>query len=120
MSKGFDSMYFTYDFDIGGSVYGENKEEKEKIVNEIAKIPEINEFVYEKRVYVESKIPENKISKNLKEIIDEKSNGIYYMYDEDSKTYNLRTNIIELDDVEFERYTKELGINSLDDNQVIL
>ena len=120
MSKGFDSMYFTYDFDIGGSVYGENKEEKEKIVNEIAKIPEINEFVYENRVYVESKIPENKISKNLKEIIDEKSNGIYYMYDEDSKTYNLRTNIIELDDVEFERYTKELGINSLDDNQVIL
>ena len=120
MSKGFDSMYFTYDFDIGGSVYGENKEEKEKIVNEIAKIPEINEFVYEKRVYVESKIPENKISKNLKEIIDEKSNGIYYMYDEDSKTYNLRTNLIELDNVEFERYTKELGIDSLDDNQVIL
>lgn len=122
MFTGFTSMYTTVDYDYVVAFRGNNeyKQQQDEMISKLMNIEQADKVVFEKRFYGKIQIPEDKLSKNIKEIINDASNILTELHDEEKGIYDINAYIITLDDEELDRYCKELRIDSLKDNEFIL
>lgn len=122
MFSGFNTLYLTSDYDasVRFSSQNENKETKQEVINKILNMEDMERCSYIKSYYTNIHIPEEKVRDNIKELVSNRDNYLYNTYDVDQKEYNFSAEIISLNDEEFKKYLNEIGIQNLEDNQVII
>lgn len=123
MYTGFDSAYITtdYDFAVGISYRSKNSEEEAKNAeSEILKIDNAKRISCIKSIYTQVEIPENKLDKNIINIIKEDEYREESQHDKEKNTYNMNVEVISLNKEEYDRYLKEIGINKLENDEIII
>ena len=71
------------------------------------------------RVYSYTELKEERLDANMRKAIKEKERVRQYFYEENGQ-YRVGVNLIALNDIQMEEYLKQLGINKLEENEVIL
>lgn len=123
MYTGFDSMYTTVDYDFSVSLYGRNQkaeEELNQIYNQTMSIYDADRISSVQSLYMMTEIPADKLDKNVKKVIDEDEYDREYYYNEDKNTYKMYVFPVVLNEEEFNRYAKEIGVSNLEDNEAII
>ena len=121
MFTGFTSMYTTVDYDYVVAFRGNNeyKQQQDEMIAKLMNIEQADKVVFEKRFYAKIQIPEDKLSENIKEIINDPGNLLSELYDKENGVYDINAYITTLDDKELDRYCEELRIDELKDNEFI-
>ena len=121
MFTGFISMYTTVDYDYVVAFRGNNeyKQQQDEMIAKLMNIEQADKVVFEKRFYAKIQIPEDKLSENIKEIINDPGNLLSELYDKENGVYDINAYITTLDDKELDRYCEELRIDELKDNEFI-
>ena len=121
MFTGFTSMYTTVDYDYVVAFRGNNeyKQQQDEMIAKLMNIEQADKVVFEKRFYAKIQIPEDKLSENIKEIINDPGNLLSELYDKENGVYDINAYITTLDDKELARYCEELRIDELKDNEFI-
>lgn len=121
MFKGFEGVYSTPEFDYKVTAMDRKKSERGKeAIEQMKNIEEIEELTITYAYYGLVKMPEEKISNDLKNAPKD-SNLVRYL--ENNKTengYEVSAEVIVLNKERFEKYLKEIGLNSLKENEIIL
>lgn len=123
MYSGFDAMYKSVDYDYSLSIYGEDttssKQEKKNIKERVENSKNIDKLSIVEKLYAQTSITEDRLDTNMRKLIKEKEQVKQYFYQEDGK-YRIGVNVITLNDKQMKEYLKQIGVEKLEENQVIL
>lgn len=122
MFSGFNTLYLTtnYDASIRFATQNVNEQTKQEVIKKILNMQDMERCVYIKKYYTNVNIPEEKVKQNVKDLISNRDNYLYEAYHAEEKEYNFSAQILSLNEEEFERYTKDVGVKKLENNQVII
>ena len=121
MFSGFDSVYKTvnYDYSISLSKSEELEEKNKALESKIQSLDSIERISKIEQVYGNTKITQDRLDNKVVEKINN-NDSIKNMFAEDENGYILNVSMVSLDEKEFNRYLKEVGLDELGDNQIIL
>lgn len=123
MYSGFGAMYKNVDYDYSLSIYGEDttssKQEKKNIKERVENSKNIDKLSIVEKLYAQTSITEDRLDTNMRKLIKEKEQVKQYFYQEDGK-YRIGVNVITLNDKQMKEYLKQIGVEKLEENQVIL
>lgn len=123
MYSGFDSLYESADYDYKVSIYMTQNEERQREKDEVKKQIESTELV-DKLTITEEQYGINYASKDkmdskvLNKIEEEESVANYFNVN--GETCNIQVSLITLNEAQMKNYLKEIGVQKLEDNQIIL
>lgn len=123
MYTGFDSLYATVDYDFSVSLYGRSlkaNEELNQIYTKINSMYDVNKLSSVQTFVMKADVPADKLDKSLKKLIDETEYYKENYYDADKNTYRIDILPVILNEEEFERYAKEIGVSKLADDEAII
>lgn len=123
MYSGFDAMYKSVDYDYSLSIYGADtttsKQEKKNIKERVENSKNIDKLSIVEKLYAQTSITEDRLDANMRKLIKEKEQVKQYFYQEDGK-YRIGVNVITLNDKQMKEYLKQIGVEKLEENQVVL
>lgn len=123
MYGGFDAMYRSVDYDYMILIYGTDtkisEEEKDKVKEKIENSKNIDKLSIVEKLYAQTSMPEDRLDKNMQKAIREKEQVKQYFYKEDEQ-YRVGVNVITLNDKQMQDYLKQVGLEKLEENQVVL
>ena len=123
MYNGFDTMYRSVNYDYSILVYSsdtkEQKQEKNDLKQKIQNSKNIDKLSIIDQIYARTSLTEDRLDSNMQRAIEQKEQVRQYFDKEDGK-YRIGVNVITLNDRQMEEYLKQVGIDRLEDNQVIL
>ena len=123
MSKQFSGVYYNKDYDFSLNLYSRSESninvsaEKENIINKIKTQEGIKELITVTQFNNTIKLPEDKINKELRKLI-EKNEYMKYIFNLDDMEINIK--YITYDNNTMQKYLKKVGINELNNNEAIL
>lgn len=123
MYTGFDSLYATVDYDFSVSLYGRSlkaNEELNQIYTKINSMYDVNKLSSVQTFVMKADVPADKLDKNLKKLIDETEYYKENYYDANKNTYRIDILPVILNEEEFNRYAKEIGVSKLADSEAII
>lgn len=120
MFKGFDTIYEVPDYDISARVNNSKYTPRcEEALAEIKNITSTKEMVAARQMYSLVKLEDSNLSSKFKSLL-EKEKRIQYNYTKEDGKYEINTGVVTLNKEQQDKYLKELGINELRDDQIIL
>lgn len=123
MYSGFDAMYKSVDYDYIISTYGANtktsKQEREKVKEKLENSKNIDKLSIVDKLYAQTSITEDRLDTNMRKAIKEKEQVKQYFYQENGR-YRIGVSVITLNDKQMKEYLKQIGVEKLEENQVIL
>ena len=123
MSKQFSGVYYNKDYDFSLNLYSRSESninvsaEKENIINKIKTQEGIKELITVTQFNNTIKLPEDKVNKELRKLI-EKNEYMKYIFNLDDMEINIK--YITYDNNTMQKYLKKVGINELNNNEAIL
>lgn len=123
MYSGFDAMYKSVDYDYIISTYGANtktsKQEREKVKEKLENSKNIDKLSIVDKLYAQTSITEDRLDTNMRKAIKEKEQVKQYFYQENGR-YRIGVSVITLNDKQMKEYLKQIGIEKLEENQIVL
>lgn len=124
MGKGFENIYMAPDYDINLGLNRNMDTVNENKINEFLedslKLNNLNEGTAVKVYNTVIDLPEDKINNDLKKMLEDEESGLYNRYDKKDGNYKISTNVVKLDNNTLQQYLRQIGIDSLNNNQVIV
>lgn len=123
MSKQFSGVYYNKDYDFSLNLYSRSESnvnvsaEKENIINKIKTQEGIKELITVTQFNNTIKLPEDKVNKELRKLI-EKNEYMKYIFNLDDMEINIK--YITYDNNTMQKYLNKVGINELNNNEAIL
>ena len=119
MFMGFNALYLTVDFDAQINISFEEDWKKDEALKKLEEIPNMEKYAIVKDWYGHTYMDEDKLDDSLKKIIKENETA-KDAYTAENGKINIGTEIISLNNKEYENYLKKVGVTKLNENECIL